>query len=53
MLSSGPGGQLDHGQTVLIVVSSGLGALAVSRTNSADSGKWWPRGVSRVRDQQC
>ena len=39
MLSSEPGGQLDHGQTVLIVVSSGLGGLAVSRANSADSGK--------------
>ena len=31
----GQGGQLDHGQTVLIAVSSGPRGLAGSRTNRA------------------
>ena len=47
------GGQQSQGPTVLTVVSGGPGGSAESGTNSADSGKWWPRGVSRVRDQQC
>ena len=49
----GEGGQQTQGPTVLTVVSGGPGGSAESRTNSADSGKWWARGVSRVRDQQC
>ena len=38
---------------MLTVVSGGPGESAESGTNSADSGKWWAGGVSRVRDQQC
>ena len=38
---------------MLAVVSDGPGGSAESGTNSADSGKWWARGVSRVTDQQC
>ena len=53
VVSGGPGGQQSHGPTVLTVVSGGPGGSAESRANSADSGKWWARGVSRVTGQQC